>query len=263
MADLQGFVNTYNGKFLTITGPDAGQCTAIAHRWEQLCGKPLVYGNAIDTYANAGADYDKIANTPTNVPEPGDILVWGQNSSVGTGSVGHTAVFVSGDQYSFNSFDQNWPTGSVCKIVHHDYRGVIGWFRPKGQPTNQGVQDVISADDVDNLYRQLLGRPGAPDPGMQSWVGKSWHDAYYGIKDSPEGKERTINLLDAAAERGPLRDQLNAATSQIASLQKQLDDQKKVIADLQAHVSTTNADTDLLNSFGKVLVQLIARLGLK
>lgn len=140
---VQDLINQFNGQSLTVTGPDAGQCTAIPHKWEQMLGLPIVYGNAVDTFANAGSDYTKIPNSPSGVPQAGDIVVWGQNSAIGTSNVGHTAVATGqGDTAHFTSFDQNWPTGSNCRTVYHTYDGVIGWFRPNALNKGEDMANV-------------------------------------------------------------------------------------------------------------------------
>lgn len=58
----------------------------------------------------------------------GDVAVWGN------GAYGHIAICTGvGDVNTFESFDQNYPTGSVCKKVKHNYSGFLGVFRPKAQ----------------------------------------------------------------------------------------------------------------------------------
>jgi hypothetical protein len=77
---------------------------------------------------NLNGSFDRIANTPAGVPNYGDVIVW---SNVANG-LGHIAIFLSGDATSFDSLDQNWGQAKVEK-VHHNYKNVLGWLRPKNQ----------------------------------------------------------------------------------------------------------------------------------
>lgn len=204
VADLQQYI----GQRLTVTGPDAGQCTAVAHRWEQMLGLPIVYGDAVDTLNNGNPQYyDRIVNTPDNVPSPGDILVWGQNSSIGTGSVGHTAVFLNGDQNSFNSIDQNWPTGSNVKVIHHDYRGVLGWLHPKSLNTGGGVSD-ITHEQYDAVVNDNYNKQVQINTLTQQVNDEKTNHKYF--EDKSKALQATVDQLQ----------------KQVADLQKQVDAQK-------------------------------------
>ena len=80
---------------------------------------------------------DKINNTPTGVPQKGDIIFW--NSHAG-GGYGHVAIYLEGNVSGsssdyFYSLDQNWrpssPTrGSAANRFRHSFRNVSGWLRP-------------------------------------------------------------------------------------------------------------------------------------
>lgn len=64
------------------------------------------------------------------IPQKGDIVFWKmQLIPYRTGFAGHVAQCESANQNRFTSFDQNYPTGSVCHFQVHDYRGVVGWLR--------------------------------------------------------------------------------------------------------------------------------------
>jgi len=93
--------------------------------------------------------YTWIANTATNVPSPGDIVVWDER--VGDEN-GHTAIFIEGDDRSFTSFDQNFPRpGTPCsRQFHHYTEGVQGWQRFTVSTASTGVlttfKGTVSAD---------------------------------------------------------------------------------------------------------------------
>lgn len=153
MANVQDLINQHNGVKFGVTGPDYGQCTAVAHAWEQMCGEPIVYGNAVDTFANANpANFDKVANTPTNVPPVGAILVW--NSTWG-GGYGHTAVVSRpANANTFWCFEQNDGDGGLPHEAEHNYNGITGWFIPRSLET---PPEVPPAPPV-------LQAPPQPDP---------------------------------------------------------------------------------------------------
>lgn len=129
MANVQDLVNQYNGHIFGITGPDQGQCTAVAHAWEKMLGLGIVYGNAKDTYANAPDDtYHKELNSPAGVPAAGAIMVWDSNWG---GGYGHTAVVVSANINTFDCLEQNDGDGGVTHVGRHDYAHTLGWFTPR------------------------------------------------------------------------------------------------------------------------------------
>jgi hypothetical protein len=176
MPSVQDLIAAVGSDTLTVTGADHGQCTAIAHKWEQMTGNPIVYGDAAQTYANApAAQYTRIANSPTAVPPAGAIVVWGQNPVIGTGSAGHTSVATGdGDTNTFVSFDQNWPTGSKPRLVRHTYTGVIGWFIPnnfKGGEAMQGSQ-VLADETAVRLAFQIAFNREATVDDLKARVGR-------------------------------------------------------------------------------------------
>ena len=73
-------------------------------------------------------------------------------------------------------------------------------------------------DDVKDLYLILLGR-AATDAEAVSWIGKSWHDVYYSIKDSPEAQ---AHRAAEAAKLSDLTEQAQKQQGTIDSLNKQL-----------------------------------------
>lgn len=133
---FKDFINKNNGKVIDFDGAYGGQCVDLFRFYnrdvlEIAQPKP---GNAKDFWGNYTSDpnlynnFERIANTPTFVPIEGDVMIWGN------GKYGHIAVCTGdGDTNWFNSFDQNYPIGSACKIVKHNYNNVLGVLRPKAQ----------------------------------------------------------------------------------------------------------------------------------
>jgi len=103
-----------------------GQCVALSEAWLANCGKPHIWGNAVDLLANAPANqYRVVPNQPNNAPSPGDVLVW--DGSWG-GGFGHTAVVLAANANEAAVIEQNDPTGRPAVIATHGYGGVKGWL---------------------------------------------------------------------------------------------------------------------------------------
>jgi len=151
MIQVDDFVTKWNGTYVEVAGTSArNQCVDLANLYiRDVLHFPIIeWTNAKDFPSKGGNNYTWIANTPTGVPEEGDLVVWG-------GTYGHIAIFIEGDVNSFRSFDQNYPTGSPCHIQNHNYTSpqVLGWMRPKvTQPATCDPQWRIERDTNWNLY---------------------------------------------------------------------------------------------------------------
>ena len=155
MITVSEFFSKYNGKGIDWDGYYGFQCMDLAHKYAvEVVGKDFRPAPAAKDVWNQTIDgYDKIANTPTGVPQKGDIVIWGQ----GIGPYGHIAVFYQGDVMKFTSFDQNWPIGSLCHFQPHNYTGVLGWFHPKNIP--QPITDQMREDKI----RAILAEQTTPE----------------------------------------------------------------------------------------------------
>ena len=136
--NLQQFISKYKGKYLEVAGSSnaLNQCVDLANGYlREVLGLPIIeWTNAVDFPSRVNPnDFNYIKNTPEGVPEAGDLIIWG-------GTIGHIAIFVKGDVNWFTSFDQNWPTGSVCHLVDHSYSNVKGWLRMKGGNMNNELE---------------------------------------------------------------------------------------------------------------------------
>lgn len=174
---LQEFINKYNGVKLDWDKNSGAQCVDLIKAWASNIGSPVIRGNAI-TWAGAQG-YMWIKNTPTGVPQAGDIIVWNYSP------YGHVAVCISANIFNIKSFDQNWPTGSPCKIVNHYlYRNVLGWLRPSGASkpvpatptTPQQVVYIVKRGDTlsgiasryGTTYQALAKKNGIANPNRIS-----------------------------------------------------------------------------------------------
>lgn len=145
---LDAFVAAHDGQAVDVDGRYGPQCMDLYRRFvEEVLGfpqSPKVPG-AADVWTHYLPEfYERITNTPDNVPEPGDVMIWGR----GAGQWGHIAIFVTGDARRFVSFDQNWPTGSLAHLQEHTYRNVLGWLRPR-RPTPPWYVTYLAEHGID------------------------------------------------------------------------------------------------------------------
>ena len=125
------FFSENNGKFVERVDPGSlNQCFDLAIYWCEYLGFPktIFSGliNASQIYTQwTHTQFDKIPNTPEFVPQKGDICVF-------LGIPGHVSVATGkGDLNTFESFDQNFPTGSASHLVTHNYNNLLGVQRLK------------------------------------------------------------------------------------------------------------------------------------
>ena len=87
---FQDFLTKFNGQQNVGNTPaNKGQCVGLIEEWIDNLGLPHVWGNAKDLLANADPDaFEVIPNTPDNVPQQGDIVVFGSNFNNGDGHCG-------------------------------------------------------------------------------------------------------------------------------------------------------------------------------
>lgn len=148
------FVKKHDGHAIDCDGgypiENPYQCMDLMNLYVvEVLGLPLntlAAPTAYQAYLNGHPDFEKIANTPGNEPEQGDVMFW--NTKVGES--GHVAIYDSDwGKYQFNSFDQNWPVGSLSHMQNHDYNGVAGWLRYKYKPMTKEERKEIDAMKAD------------------------------------------------------------------------------------------------------------------
>lgn len=156
------FFTKYNGKGIDFDGYYGYQCMDLYQQYnKEVVGAPYIpVPAAADVWTKfPTTHYTKIANTPTGVPQKGDVIIWNKNAG---GGFGHIAVFKDGDMMQFTSFDQNW-NGSKAHFQKHNYTYVTGWLRPKVAQVDKLAQIRQVAfggdNDADARYKikQILG----------------------------------------------------------------------------------------------------------
>ncbi len=243
---LQEFQQKYTGKFVDFDGAFGPQCVDLMNQYcVDVLGitnpiQVLPGGTAFEIYNNySGTQFTKLANTPTGVPTPGDIVFW--STAWGNGA-GHVAIFVSGDANNFTSFEQNDitsadPNGS-CQTLSHNYTDVVGWLHFKSVPVNTGttykgidytnIPSVkVCIDIFDAVVNQHQYVPVADvnaiaaDLGLPSGSNKdAIVSAINKIKADSATKDTTIANLNKQIP--DLEAQVNTLTNQVTSLQQQL-----------------------------------------
>lgn len=241
---FQQFFNTYNGKFVDFDGAYGAQCFDLVNKWSTTLGyRPFSGLYASGIYQQPQGNYSQIPNSPTAVPQAGDIIVW--NNRYG-GGYGHTGIATGeGDTNYFVSFDQNYPTGSPSKPVRHSYDGVIGWLRPNNlnvsgdnDMMNQGENEYARAN---KLHLQVRGR-GLDRAVFNQLAGKiTWLRYIEILSDDPEADNWQENGKVGAVAR---RDRWD---NQIYTLQKQFADATKVAQELQARLEASDNTTKTLS----------------
>lgn len=153
---LSDFLKKYNNKKIDYDKAYGAQCVDLFRQFnKEVLGisQPRGVNGAKDFWSNYGVDpnlynnFNKIANTPNFVPQFGDIAIWGN------GTYGHIAICTGkGDVNKFESFDQNYPTGSACHYVTHNYSGFLGVLRPKAQNKIKVTEFKVRVDKSCGAY---------------------------------------------------------------------------------------------------------------
>jgi hypothetical protein len=238
---LQQFIGAWDGKFIPSRGGITGQCVSMVQKWAEdngVTGTPVFPVAAAKDMPGTRKDFfDWIPNTPTGVPQAGDIVVWGNQ----VGQYGHTAIFIDGNAQSFRSFDQNWPVGTAAHIQQHNYNGVLGWLRFK--KPNQGV--VMDTADGQWLYQVALRRPAEnTGPGSAGqWNGLKPAEAMKRVYGTPEFQALDAKLkgYDALAKQvselsaRPTKAELDSVVTNLKLSQAKVSELEKKVAEEQAN----------------------------
>lgn len=226
---FEEFISKWNGQYCEVAGSAnaLNQCVDLGNAYiRDVLGLPIIeWTNAVDFPSKAGDKYDYILNTPTGVPQKGDLIIWKPTP-------GHIAIFIEGDANRFTSFDQNFPVGSKCHIQEHNYTNVTGWLRSKNPPQNQQtvIDELRLARDKNwTLYQEQVEIVKQKDARITELEGKvsacesekkQFQDATITLnnkiadlnqameKDAVEDADVTIKLKDAEMELEDVNAQL-------------------------------------------------------
>lgn len=128
--NVKEFFTKYTNQFIDYDNHYGAQCMDLYRQYcKEVLGlqqSPAVAGAADVWNTHLQDKFIAIANTPTGIPQLGDIIIWNKKLN----GYGHIAVCQSANVLNFTSFDQNFPTNSPCHLQKHNYKYVIGWLRP-------------------------------------------------------------------------------------------------------------------------------------
>lgn len=121
--NIDTFIERWTGKPITWNG--FTQCVALAR---QYCKEAYGYSfpgvqGAINIWDLPFKGFTKIKHEVGSGPEKGDIVIFKGNT------YGHVAIALKSTRRSITSFDQNFPKGSLPRLVTHTYKNVIGYIR--------------------------------------------------------------------------------------------------------------------------------------
>lgn len=263
----QQFYDTYHDQSLLYNQKDTslrGQCVQAVCFYVVANNKPVIWADAYQWYAsNQFPDqYDRIANTPNAVPQPGDIIVW-LPSLPGSGGAGHIAVCERSlpGTGTFISIDSNWGGKTVHRVTHN-YNYVCGWLRfknasPAPQPTTQGADEVIqNADQATKLYKMLRVNGGASDAEINGTVGRRTFANF--VNDAqPEVAQRDEAFRNQAAQLAVMQATINQLNQTVTNVTSDDQADKQKLADALAKIGdlTSQLETahDQLADAQKVL----------
>lgn len=236
------------GKGYDTDGYYGRQCKDYANAYSSFHGHPLKASNANATWTIAQDPYwQKLANTPTFLPQTGDIVVWG----AWTGNpYGHIGVVLDANLNTFRSVDQNWfnansTTGSPAAIVSHNYTNprVVGFLRPTYSAAAQGEEMIANADQATKIYKMLRPNGGGSQGEIDGTAGKRTFANF--LNDA----QAEINARDAALRNQNARlAELQAQVNELSTrpTKAEVEALKQQVADAQVLAEKEKAETERL-----------------
>jgi len=219
------FKNKFLGKPIDFDGAYGQQCFDV---YRQYC-KDLGFNQsppsegAKDIWNNfLKENFIKIPNTPEGVPLQGDVVIWG----ITIGPYGHVAIFDRGDNTSFTSIDQNWPSDGGKGVLHevtHTYKGVLGWLRPIIKELTEVTEEqkrilTFIGDSTEGKIREAFG--ALADKGRLEGENKTLKN----LSDDLDSKvKELVEQLAIEQKNGVVwQKELETANKEVNKLQAQL-----------------------------------------
>lgn len=248
--NFDSFIAKWNMRGIDFDGAYANQCMDLMH---QYCVEVLGLSDGRILAAPAAKDvwltnvfgkdkFEAISNTPTGVPQKGDIIFWGTE----VGPYGHVAVVVSANVDSFKSFDQNWSGHQYCEIVTHKYggtKGVLGWLRYKGKPVQ--VSDEMVCDT--KATRDMLVAKATQRDDVCTYLGLPLY------VDQTDSTKITSTIGGFKSRITDLTNQVAGATAEVANREEQVSRLRQEVLDSE---KVKKALTDNLNEATKKITDV-------
>lgn len=168
---LNEFLKKYRvGKSYGYNGTYVGECVSLVKCYikEVLGVTPKSIGNAKDYWSKRGSSYIKgmftpIANTPSFIPQRGDVFV---RSS---GTYGHIGIVLEATADYFYTVEQNYNGCRVVKNIKHTDWKNINFLRPKNQ---SNIKEQFAVGNTYTLTTNVKVRTGAGTSCRQKKVGE-------------------------------------------------------------------------------------------
>lgn len=147
-AQAHAYMSKLKGYWWDFDGAFGAQCFDLANMyWNYLTGGRLAgyYAKDIPFKNNFNGLATVYENTPSFLPQKGDIVVF--HSGYG-GGAGHVAIVWSANINNFQSLDQNWWGGAqnnppeVAQLITHYYDNPMYFIRPHYKATANTVSKV-------------------------------------------------------------------------------------------------------------------------
>ncbi|RIL24743.1 N-acetylmuramoyl-L-alanine amidase [Staphylococcus gallinarum] len=147
-AQAHSYLVKLKGYWWDFDGAFGAQCFDLANMyWNYLTGGRLggYYAKDIPFKNNFNGLATVYENTPSFLPQKGDIVVF--NSNYGEGA-GHVAIVWSANINSFVSLDQNWYGGAqynppeVAQLITHYYDNPMYFIRPHYKSTSSVIDNI-------------------------------------------------------------------------------------------------------------------------
>lgn len=245
------FISKWSGKGADFDGSYGNQCVDLARfYWKEVCeiSQPKAVAGAKDFWTNFESDlnlknnFTKITNSPTGVPQRGDVIIWGSSY----GPYGHIAIFTTGNVDNFKAFSQNDPIGTLSnERGYKNYSGVLGWFRP-----NKAVNDGSNNSGEDNMLLTYLGVQSEDEAKakLKEHLGEKDNKCDWGNSDDSRGgflgsARREIN--DLKGKNTALTNEVESQKEQIRVLNDELENCSEVEADYSIPSITSYGDNGL------------------
>lgn len=174
-AQAHAYMNKLKGKGWDFDNAYGWQCFDLVNfYWNYLTGGQLygLYAKDIPFNNNFNGLATVYENTPSFLPQKGDIVVWNGNWGEGAG---HVAIVQSANINTFVSLDQNWWGGGankteVAQYISHTYDFPMYFIRPhyKAKSTvKDKVTSVVKPNTKPKTKKKfvLVAGHGYNDPG--------------------------------------------------------------------------------------------------
>lgn len=215
--NYEEFINTYNGKGFDYDGVAGVQCVDLAKMYlDKVFGiKAGAWGNAKDYYENFNNlplknSFTRIANTPSFVPQKGDIVVWG----AGLGNTyGHIAIATGeGNTSQFYSYDLNWGQKVVNKVLHN-YKGFLGVLRSNDQSK---IVAQTTESIVDLANEVIAGKYGTGEARKQA-LGSLYNEVQAKVNEIVNDKKEVKYTVKAGDTLSAIANKYGTTYQAIAS----------------------------------------------